>query len=72
MVQELLGHSDIKMTMRYVHVAPDSLHEAVKVLPMLDILGSHAFGQQVGNKLPVPTIGAPVLGDCKAVISANL
>ena len=31
-VQELLGHSDIKMTMRYAHLAPEVKREAVMVL----------------------------------------
>lgn len=31
-VQELMGHSTIKMTERYAHVAPSSLMEAVRVL----------------------------------------
>lgn len=31
-VKELLGHSTIEMTMRYAHLAPSSLQEAVEVL----------------------------------------
>jgi site-specific recombinase XerD len=31
-VQELLGHRDIKMTMRYAHMAPSALSEAVSKL----------------------------------------
>jgi integrase len=31
-VQELLGHKDIRMTMRYSHLAPDHMSNAVKVL----------------------------------------
>jgi integrase len=31
-VQELLGHKDIRMTMRYSHLAPDHMSKAVKVL----------------------------------------
>jgi len=31
-VQELLGHKDIRMTMRYSHVAPDHMNNAMKVL----------------------------------------
>jgi integrase len=31
-VQELLGHKDIRMTMRYSHLAPDHMRKAVNVL----------------------------------------
>jgi hypothetical protein len=31
-VQELLGHKDIKMTMRYAHLAPDHMKRAVEIL----------------------------------------
>jgi site-specific recombinase XerD len=31
-IQELLGHKDIKMTMRYAHLAPDVTRDAVLLL----------------------------------------
>ena len=31
-VQELLGHKDIRMTMRYSHLAPDHMRKAVCIL----------------------------------------
>ncbi len=31
-VQTLLGHSTVVMTMKYAHLAPSALHEAVGVL----------------------------------------
>jgi site-specific recombinase XerD len=32
-VQELMGHKDISMTMRYAHLAPRHLREAVEQVP---------------------------------------
>ncbi|WP_410506520.1 hypothetical protein [Marinomonas sp. GJ51-6] len=32
-LQKVLGHSDIKMTMRYGHLAPDYLEEATRLNP---------------------------------------
>ena len=34
-VQELLGHSDIKMTMRYAHLSPGHLQESINLLNTL-------------------------------------
>ncbi len=31
-IQELLGHATIQMTMRYAHLAPEILREAVRLL----------------------------------------
>lgn len=31
-VQELLGHANIEMTMRYAHLSPEVKRDAVKVL----------------------------------------
>lgn len=33
-LQKILGHSDIKMTMRYAHLAPDHLKDAVSLSPI--------------------------------------
>ncbi|NCH87076.1 site-specific integrase [Cronobacter dublinensis] len=33
-LQKILGHTDIKMTMRYAHFAPDHLEEALKLNPL--------------------------------------
>lgn len=35
-LQRVLGHTDIKMTMRYAHFAPDHLEEAVRLNPLAE------------------------------------
>jgi integrase len=48
-VQALLGHSAITTTMRYAHLAPSTLRDAIGTLnPKTMISGS--FGQPVGNR----------------------
>jgi site-specific recombinase XerD len=42
-VQELLGHKDIRVTMRYAHLAPDHMRNAVKVL---DRRGEHVSASE--------------------------
>jgi len=39
-IQELVGHSTLSMTLRYMHLAPSALREAIGLLD---------FGQQMGN-----------------------
>ncbi len=44
-IKELLGHSEIRMTMRYAHMSPSKLHEAIAVLEQaenrdLEIVGN--------------------------------
>jgi len=43
-VQDLLGHSDLKITMRYAHLAPDHMRTAVASLD--SILPPAATGAQ--------------------------
>lgn len=54
-VQELLGHSDIRTTMRYTHLAPSALREAIMRLesaPQALPNSVHGIlGQPVGNAL---------------------
>ncbi|MET0792627.1 MAG: hypothetical protein ABW061_13995 [Polyangiaceae bacterium] len=41
-IQELVGHSTLSMTLRYMHLAPSALCEAIDLLN---------FGQPVGSAL---------------------
>ena len=36
-LQKILGHTDIKMTMRYAHFSPDHLEDALKLNPLARI-----------------------------------
>ena len=48
-VQSLLGHSTIVMTMRYAHVAPSALRTAIDMLNPRQAVKAN-FGQPVGNQ----------------------
>lgn len=43
-LQKILGHTDIKMTMRYAHFAPNHLEEALRLNPL------NHYGEQDDNK----------------------
>ena len=55
-VQQLLGHASINMTMRYAHLSPSKLNEAVEVFERLEKREVEKFGQQVGKALIKRTI----------------
>lgn len=54
-VQELLGHKDIKMTMRYSHLSPEHKKEAIKTLENIVIKGTKP--QMVTNLVTVDKKG---------------
>jgi glutamine synthetase len=49
-VQELLGHTDIRTTMRYAHVAPSTLRSAIDLLNPAQQLVSEDFRQPAVNQ----------------------
>ena len=49
-IQTLLGHSDMKMTMRYAHLAPSTLRGAIDVLQAAEKREIEKFRQPVGNQ----------------------
>jgi integrase len=63
-VQELLGHADLKMTMRYAHLSKEHLRDAMAVL---NNLGCHKTDTKAPNEK-----GADTFKDCQPlVIPAN-
>lgn len=48
-IQQLMGHSSIVMTMRYAHLAPSTLRDAVAVLDRPKKIENENFGQQAVN-----------------------
>ena len=49
-IQELLGHESLEMTMRYAHLAPSALRNAIDTFEtFLDARQVPTFGQLVGN-----------------------
>ena len=61
-VQGLMGHSDIKMTMRYAHFSPTLYDRAVDVLDMLGKKEPEIIdGQPVGNRPQIAAPAAPTI-----------
>jgi len=42
-LQKILGHHDIKMTMRYAHLAPDHLETAYALIPSPQSIVENSF-----------------------------
>nr|WP_246873110.1 integrase [Pantoea ananatis] len=49
-LQRILGHSDIRVTIRYVHLAPDHLEDAIRFNPLA--LMAKESGDKVATKSP--------------------
>ncbi len=50
-VQTLLGHKDLRMTMRYSHLSPEHLREAVSILDKGIGNGAYSQNVQMGDKV---------------------
>lgn len=48
-LQRSLGHANLTMTMRYVHLAPDHLQEVAKLNPLVNVLSSKQHIQIAGR-----------------------
>ena len=48
-IQELMGHADMKTTMRYAHLTPSTLQDVISLLDPGDRARSEKFGQQAVN-----------------------
>lgn len=40
-LQKVLGHSSVTMTMRYAHLSPDHLQDALRLNPIFDTFSTH-------------------------------
>lgn len=47
-LQKILGHHDIKMTMRYAHLAPDHLETALRFNPLATLTNGDKVAAAVG------------------------
>uniref|UniRef100_UPI002B249092 tyrosine-type recombinase/integrase n=1 Tax=Escherichia coli TaxID=562 RepID=UPI002B249092 len=47
-LQKILGHHDIKMTMRYAHLAPDHLETALRFNPLATLPSGDKVAAAVG------------------------
>ena len=63
-IQTLLGHSDMKTTMRYAHLSPDNMKQAVNLLD-----DPKDFGHSVGTTFIIPIKDPSAAGDAPANIT---
>lgn len=61
MIRDLMGHSTIKMTERYAHLAPSPLAEAVPALLRAEARALKECGQPMGSELQFARSGAVLL-----------
>lgn len=66
-VQKLLGHGTIQMTMRYLHLAPNSLTDAIMCFPDFAEKSGHHVG--TSREITAPTLALPMKPE--ALISAE-
>jgi len=57
-VSEILGHADIKMTMRYAHPTPENRRKAVNVLAAVFSKASQIEDKPISRKDLTPSISA--------------
>jgi integrase len=69
-IQELLGHADIKTTLRYSHLTQSALRETISLLEKNE--GERNFGQPAVNRYPIPLADERRSGSQREDFLANI